>query len=240
MVEKLSSFVLRKTSDGSDTLYSTEMNESYHSLNGAIQESRHIFIEAGLHQVKRQNIRIFEVGFGTGLNALLTWDEARKNSLNVKYDAIELFPVTDAMTESLNYPAFGPNLPADAFIRLHNTPWNREEALESDCFYLNKIQGDFTNFIFTDKYDLVYFDAFAPDKQPEMWEENIFLKIFNALNDTGILVTYSAKGEVRRRLLRCGFNVERIPGPPGKREMLRAEKIDSITGSTLKLIEPET
>lgn len=224
MAGRLNSFVLRKTLDGSDTLYSSEMNESYHSLNGAVQESRHIFIEAGLNQIERQNIQVFEVGFGTGLNALLTWEEAHKRNLKVKYDAIELFPVADSMVKSLNYPVFRPDLPTDAFMRLHTTAWNRQEMLEPDCFYLRKTQDNFTDFIVTDKYDLVYFDAFAPDKQPEMWDENLFLKIFNALNDKGILVTYCAKGEVRRRMLRCGFSVERIPGPPGKREMLRAKK----------------
>lgn len=224
MIDKPGSFVLRKTSDGSDTLYSAEMDESYHSLNGAIQESRHIFIEAGLHQVKRQSIRIFEVGFGTGLNALLTWEEAHKNNLKVEYDAIEQFPVPDSIVKSLNYQMLETGLPADALIQLHKGPWNRLEMLEYNRYYLNKVQGDFTDFNFTDKYDLVYFDAFSPDKQPEMWAEDLFLKIFNALNYNGILVTYSAKGEVRRRMLRCGFNVERIPGPPGKREILRAKK----------------
>jgi tRNA U34 5-methylaminomethyl-2-thiouridine-forming methyltransferase MnmC len=225
MDDKQSSFVLQKTIDGSDTLYSIEMNESYHSLNGAVQESKHIFIEAGLHQIKKQDIRIFEVGFGTGLNALLTWEDALKNNLNIKYDAIELFSVSNTTIKSLNYQMFVPDLSADAFLDLHKAPWNTQQMLESNCFYLNKIKGDFTAFNFTNKYDLVYFDAFAPDKQPQMWEENLFHKIFDALNDNGIIVTYSAKGEIRRRLLRCGFKVERIPGPPRKREMLRAIKI---------------
>jgi len=224
MDEKQSSFVLQKTIDGSDTLYSMEMNESYHSLNGAVQESKHIFIEAGLHQIKKQDIRIFEVGFGTGLNAFLTWEDALKNNLNIKYDAIELFPVSNTIIESLNYQMFVPELSSDAFLELHKVPWDTEQMVELNCFYLNKIKGDFTAFNFTNKYDLVYFDAFSPDKQPQMWEENLFKKIFNTLNDNGIIVTYSAKGEIRRRLLRCGFKVERIPGPPGKREMLRAIK----------------
>jgi tRNA U34 5-methylaminomethyl-2-thiouridine-forming methyltransferase MnmC len=224
MDEKQSTFVLKQTIDGSDTLYSIEMNESYHSLNGAVQESKHIFIEAGLHQIKKQKIRIFEIGFGTGLNAFLTWDDAHKNNLDVNYDAIELFPVSNEVIKSLNYQLFVPELSADAFLELHKVPWDIQQTLESNCFYLSKIKEDFTAFNFTNNYDLVYFDAFSPDKQPQMWEENLFHKIFDALNDNGIIVTYSAKGEIRRRLLRCGFKVERIPGPPGKREMLRAIK----------------
>ena len=218
------SFILKKTADGSDTLYSPEMKESYHSANGAAQESRHVFLEAGLQQIRQQNIRIFEVGFGTGLNALLTWGFASKNHIQIDYDTIEAYPVSKAVIESLNYKELEPELPGDAFLQIHNADWGCPAMLEEGRFNLLKIQGDFTVFDFTKKYDLVYFDAFAPDKQPEMWEENLFLKIWNALNDEGILVTYCAKGEVRRRMQRCGFQVERIPGPPGKREMLRAVK----------------
>ena len=221
---KPSSFILQKTADGSDTLYSSEMMESYHSVNGAAQESRHVFLEAGLRQIKKQTIRIFEVGFGTGLNALLTWGEAHRNNLQIDYEAIEAFPISKTVVESLNYHELEPELPENAFLEMHEAFWDNATILEENRFKLLKIQGDFTDFDFTDSYDLIYFDAFAPDKQPEMWEESLFLKIFNALNDHGILVTYCAKGEIRRRMQRAGFRVERIPGPPGKREMLRAVK----------------
>jgi len=224
MPTKLYPFILKKTADGSDTLFSPEMEESYHSVNGALQESRHVFIEAGLHQVRQKAIRIFEVGFGTGLNALLTWGEAHKNNLQICYDCIEAYPVEKSVTDHLNYNELEPELPSNAFLQIHNISWDSPVTLENDRFRLHKISKDFTGYQFTDHYDLVYFDAFAPDKQPEMWDESLFLKIYNSLNKGGILVTYCAKGEVRRRMQRSGFEVERIPGPPGKREMLRAVK----------------
>jgi tRNA U34 5-methylaminomethyl-2-thiouridine-forming methyltransferase MnmC len=217
-------FVKRLTADGSYTLFSDEMNESYHSVNGAAQESRHVFIEAGLKQLKRPFIRVFEVGFGTGLNALLTWSECKKQSLRVAYETVEAFPIDESMISSLEYDLFTPNLPAVSFSRLHDACWGKTTHLEDHCFSLKKIQVNFTDFIPEHPYDLVYMDAFAPDKQPEMWEENLLKRLYDALDEGGIFVTYCAKGEIRRRLQRCGFNVERIPGPPGKREMLRATK----------------
>jgi len=218
------SFTLRKTADGSDTLYSTEMDESYHSVNGAVQESLHVFIKAGLQEVCKQKIRILEIGFGTGLNALLTWREAQKSHLDIDYVTIEAYPVSENIIQNLNYNELETGLPADAFQQMHLTAWNTPEILQESVFRLTKINADFTRFILTEKYDLIYFDAFAPEKQPEMWEEELFHKIFQTLNTNGILVTYCAKGEVRRRLQRSGFETERIPGPPGKREMLRATK----------------
>ncbi|MDD4922399.1 MAG: tRNA (5-methylaminomethyl-2-thiouridine)(34)-methyltransferase MnmD, partial [Bacteroidales bacterium] len=199
---KQSIFILKKTADGSDTLYSSEMDESYHSVNGAAQESRHVFIEAGLQQIKKQKFSVFEVGFGTGLNALLTWGEAHKNNLQIYYDAIEAFPISNTVIQSLNYKDLEPELPSDAFLQLHGAPWEKPAILEENRFIISKIQADFTNYTFSRKYDLVYFDAFAPDKQAEMWEEELFLKIFNTLHDQGILVTYCAKGEVRRQMQR--------------------------------------
>jgi len=221
------SFILKKTADGSDTLFSNEMDESYHSVNGAAQESRHVFIEAGLHQMYKKNLKIFEVGFGTGLNALLTWEDAHKNKLQIEYDAIEAYPVSKEVIETLNYGEFTPELHSSAYLKLHDTKWEVLEELENKRFNLRKIQGDFTDYTFSQTYDLIYFDAFAPDKQSEMWDEPLFLKLFQALNSQGLLVTYCAKGEVRRRMQRAGFMVERIPGPPGKREMLRASKSTS-------------
>jgi len=223
-VMKQTTFILKKTADGSDTLFSSEMDESYHSVNGAAQESMHVFIEAGLHQMDKKKLKVFEVGFGTGLNALLTWEDARKNKIQIEYDTIEAYPLSKDVIETLNYGDFTPELPSDAYLKLHMTPWEISTVLEKNCFELLKIQGDFTEFIFNQKYDLIYFDAFAPDKQFEMWDESLFLKLFNTLNNQGLLVTYCAKGEVRRRMQRAGFRVERIPGPPGKREMLRAVK----------------
>lgn len=218
-------FTLHLTGDGSETLYSATMQESYHSLNGAVQESRHVFIEAGLKKCTRKAIHIFEVGFGTGLNAYLTWAEARRSRLDVAYTTVEAFPLSLDVLSALGYEALEPSMEKDAFRQMHAANWGQPQLLETDCFSLFKLEGDFTSQILPHGIDLVYFDAFAPDKQPEMWEEHLFKRIYNAMNEQGLLVTYCAKGEVRRRLQRCGFHVERIPGPPGKREMLRAVKV---------------
>jgi tRNA U34 5-methylaminomethyl-2-thiouridine-forming methyltransferase MnmC len=217
-------FTLHQTADGTGTLYSSKMQESYHSLNGAAQESRHVFIEAGLKQCPATSIHVFEIGFGTGLNALLTWGEAKRDHLDVTYTAVEAYPLPLETTASLGYESLEPLLTKDAFSNLHVSPWECPVVLEKGCFTLCKLKGDFTTQNLTDTFDLIYFDAFAPDKQPEMWEEPLFAALYASMNENGILVTYCAKGEVRRRLQRCGFLVERIPGPPGKREMLRAIK----------------
>jgi tRNA U34 5-methylaminomethyl-2-thiouridine-forming methyltransferase MnmC len=217
-------FSLYVTNDGTSTLYSVEMQESYHSLNGAAQESKHVFIEAGLRHTDKENLNILEIGFGTGLNALLTWSEAKKKGMDIYYTSIEAFPLPLETISKLNYEMEGQTLGKDAFSRLHEAHWDAAVQLEERCFTLFKLYGDFTTMDLPKELDLVYFDAFAPEKQPEMWEEHLFQKVFESMNDSGILVTYCAKGEVRRRLQRCGFQVERIPGPPGKREMLRAVK----------------
>lgn len=217
-------FTLHLTGDGSETLYSTEMQESYHSLNGAAQESRHVFIDAGLKNCTGKSIHLFEVGFGTGLNALLTWGEAKRRQLEVVYTSVEAFPLSLNMVTTLGYERLETNLHEEAFTQMHEGEWGIPINLENGCFSLCKLEGDFTLLKIPRALDLVYFDAFSPDKQPEMWEEYLFKRLYDAMNNHGILVTYCAKGEVRRRLQRCGFEVERIPGPPGKREMLRAVK----------------
>jgi tRNA U34 5-methylaminomethyl-2-thiouridine-forming methyltransferase MnmC len=217
------SFKKRLTADGSYTLFSDEMEESYHSVNGAAQESRHIFIETGLKQVKHTFIRVFEVGFGTGLNALLTWAVCKEKGIQVRYETIEAFPIDESIIPELKYDQYATNLPAQAFARLHSSSWG-ETIIIDPCFSLRKIQANFTDFYPEGPYDLIYMDAFAPDKQPEMWEEWLLKRLYEALSEGGILVTYCAKGEIRRRLQRCGFQMERLPGPPGKREMLRAIK----------------
>jgi tRNA U34 5-methylaminomethyl-2-thiouridine-forming methyltransferase MnmC len=207
-------------------LYVPELNEHYHSIHGAVQESLHVFIHAGLHQLKTRNPVVFELGFGTGLNTLLTlMEEDRFDSIN--YYSIELYPIGWEKIESLAYPSFlkleegQKNL----FNKIHNSPWDEQLQITSK-FHLTKIKASALDFKFEDKYDLVYFDAFAPMVQPELWEGPVFQKLYNALNPGGILVTYCAKGEVRRIMQRCGFTVERLPGPPGKREMLRSTRLD--------------
>lgn len=218
-------FVLHLTGDGSETLYSEKMQESYHSINGAAQESRHVFLEAGLRHCTSKTLQLLEIGFGTGLNALLTWGEANRSRLDVQYTTLEAYPLPIETIAKLGYERLETNLSYDAFSQLHASAWGQSIELEKGCFTLCKLAVDFTSYLLPGNYDLVYFDAFAPDKQPEMWEERLFSNLYDAMNEGGILVTYCAKGEVRRRLQRSGFTVERIPGPPGKREMIRAKKL---------------
>lgn len=217
-------FVITKTSDGSDTLYSEEIMESYHSLNGAVQESMHVFINAGFSQINKSHIRIFEVGFGTGLNCALTWREAKRKNIHVEYETTEAYPIPEDIYRKLNYPEVLEDLGAEAFDLIHTASWGKWEVLEKEIFNLKKDNVDFIVQIIEGKYDLVYYDAFAPNKQAELWDEPLFNKLYDAMNPGGIIVTYCAMGEVRRKLQRSGFKTERLPGPPGKREMLRAVK----------------
>ncbi|MDD4513943.1 tRNA (5-methylaminomethyl-2-thiouridine)(34)-methyltransferase MnmD [Massilibacteroides sp.] len=212
---------LQITADGSHTLFLPEMNEHYHSINGAVQESLHVFIEAGLRHLKKNSIRILEIGFGTGLNAFLTLQETFANSsLKIDYYSIERFPLDEELVKQLNYA----ESQTDLFLSLHDAKWGVLEEI-TDRFSLFKIQGDSNSCELPDGIDLVYFDAFAPDKQPEMWNQDIFNKLYSKTNGNGLLATYCAKGTVRRMIKEAGYSVERIPGPPGKREMLRAQKI---------------
>lgn len=192
-------------------------------MNGACQESLHVFIDAGLSRIPKQRIRVFEVGFGTGLNALLTWEKAVEKGLFVQYITTEAHPIPASITESLRFKPENSLLLPESLQLLHTCEWEKENQL-SPHFSLLKTKADFTEMTYPDQLDLVYYDAFSPDKQPEMWEEEIFQKLFEKMNAAGLLVTYCAKGEIRRRMQRSGFSVERIPGPPGKREMLRAQK----------------
>ncbi len=213
-----------QTADGSNTLYSSDIGETYHSTNGAIQESMHVFIEAGFRHVSKTSLRIFEVGFGTGLNALLTWRESEKINVQVHYESIEAFPLVPSYYENLNFDAGHEHMPENALQLLHQCEWGSMIKL-SPLFSLCKHRADLTNFRFDSHFDVIYFDAFSPDKQPELWTEVIFSRIHEALNTQGVLVTYCAKGEVRRSLQRVGFQTERLSGPPGKREMLRATRV---------------
>lgn len=215
---------IKKTGDGSATLFVPELKEHYHSINGAVQESQHVFIERGLNQIKSEQINILEIGFGTGLNALLTL--LRQNtSTRVEYHSLENSPLDWAMIEKMEYPEFL-NLSekeAENFQLMHTGAWN-EMLVISEQFKLKKINEVIQEYISPEQFNLVYYDAFAPDVQPEMWEEEIFKKLFTMMKSESILVTYCAKGEVRRRLQRSGLSTERLPGPPGKWEMLRATK----------------
>lgn len=212
-----------KTSDGSHTIFVPALNEHYHSVHGAVTESDFIFIKAGFDFCTANPVRIFEAGFGTGLNALLT--AAGNNGRRyVEYTAIEKFPLG---TETLNYLNHGSFAGKEGLMLsklIHSTPWNEFIDIGIN-FRLKKIEADLTSFRPEGNYDLIYFDAFGPDKQPEMWTTEVFSKISAMTATGGILVTYSSKGEVKRNLRSCGFEVNRLPGPPGKRQIIRAIKI---------------
>jgi tRNA U34 5-methylaminomethyl-2-thiouridine-forming methyltransferase MnmC len=215
------------TGDLSHTLFVPELNEHYHSVFGAISESKHIFIETGLdRQVQdRSIIRILEIGFGTGLNALLTYYEALSKKIRIHFTAIEPFPLDRSVWEKLNYPEILKYPGAsEVFHKLHDCPWNAT-ALVSDFFLLEKRMEKLESIVLSDSsIDLVYFDAFGPDVQPELWTEKVFKKICHIMDQDSVLVTYSSKGSVKRALLHSGFQVEKLPGPMGKREIIRASK----------------
>ena len=210
------------TADGSHTLFVPELDEHYHSVNGAIQESTHVFIRNGLLPLaEKKELRVLEVGFGTGLNALLTLLHAEETGQKIWYTSLELHPIESEIAAALNYPAqLGGEEASTFFAALHAAPWG-EEVVITPCFTLLKRNVDFTVCDLTGRYDLIYFDAFAPEKQPAMWEQSLFDRIATSTNEGGILATYCAKGEVRRRLQHSGFNVNRLPGPPGKRQMMQ-------------------
>jgi tRNA U34 5-methylaminomethyl-2-thiouridine-forming methyltransferase MnmC len=218
-----------QTSDGSTTLLDTTLNETYHSIHGAIQESQHVFIEAGLHHwlrlSNRQTISILEIGFGTGLNALLTPLAAEKVGVEIEYETIEAFPLVMEMVRLLNYPAIiDTDNAKSVFENLHQAEWRKPKKISPYFDFLkndSKLQEtDFGD----EKFDLIFFDAFGPDKQPDMWQRSNLVKLARAMNPQGVFVTYSAKGQLKRDLVSLGLLVEKIPGPPGKREMIRATK----------------
>ncbi|MDP4237940.1 MAG: tRNA (5-methylaminomethyl-2-thiouridine)(34)-methyltransferase MnmD [Bacteroidota bacterium] len=214
---------LKVTEDGSHTLFVPEIDECYHSTHGAIQESQHIFIEAGLKQCPKPEIRVLEIGFGTGLNAFLTFLEAGRSGKQVHYTSLERYPVSVEKALQLNYPEELVPGERRAFEQMHVSAWNAPVQV-NDYFSLEKIETDFTRFDFTGMYDVIYFDAFSPEKQPEMWSRELFEKIYTHCYPGAILTTYCAKGMVRRVMQAAGFTVERLPGPPGKREILRGIK----------------
>lgn len=213
------------THDGSSSIYLPEWDEHYHSIHGAIQEAYHVFIKNGLFLFREEKkIELLEIGFGTGLNALITLIEGEKYNLFINYTGIEAYPVSLEEMKQLNYLALLDAKNKDLeFVQMHEENWE-EKLMISDTFYLTKKQQKFQDICEKNKYNLIYFDAFGARVQPELWTETIFEKMFEALVEGGILVTYAAKGSVRRAMLASGFQVEKLPGPPGKREMLRATK----------------
>ncbi len=215
--------IVRKTNDGSYTIYMPDLDENYHSIHGAIQESNHVFLKEGLSQLDLNCIDVFEVGFGTGLNACLTYKESEKKNLKVNYVSIEAFPLADNLVEQyvlqINDQEF-----KDSLLQLQSVEWEREVHI-SACFSIKKINSRLESMnLLSDSFDIIYYDAFGPRVQPEMWSFDLFYKMYQTLRKGGFLVTYCAKGQVKRDLKQAGFEVETCQGPPGKREMIRAWK----------------
>lgn len=214
---------IRQTADGSPTIYLPSCGESYHSKHGAIQEAFHVFIHNGLHCLKKQQINLLEIGFGTALNVLITAIEAEKNDVHISYEAVEAFPLTIDEVQQLNYAQLL-GVSESNFQRFHTTPWEIEVVL-SPHFSLKKRQQQFEEITDSERFDLIYYDAFGARVQPELWTATMFRKMYNALSPGGILVTYASKSSARRAMLEVGFTVEKLPGPVGRREMLRATKL---------------
>jgi tRNA U34 5-methylaminomethyl-2-thiouridine-forming methyltransferase MnmC len=216
------------TSDGSHSVSVPELNVTYHSVHGAVQESNHVFIQAGLIDSEIFEYisvhQVLEIGFGTGLNALLTLLEADKHKNRVYYTAVDLYPLNEGLTAQLNYceqlrqPTY-----KRYFERMHETGWNEMYEI-TEFFRLTKVKCAVADLSTNDQFDIIYFDAFAPSAQPELWTKTIFDKMYELLKPGGILVTYCSKGDVRRNMIAAGFTVEKLPGPLRKREMLRARK----------------
>ncbi|MFN8577185.1 MAG: tRNA (5-methylaminomethyl-2-thiouridine)(34)-methyltransferase MnmD [Candidatus Sericytochromatia bacterium] len=217
--------VIIKTDDNSETIFDESLQEIFHSKKGALSESNHVFIESGFNYLgnKCDELNIFEVGFGTGLNTILTLIQSDKLNKKVIYHSIEAYPLDFNLWNSLNYIDFLPKEYKESFYKLHSLDWNEEFKI-TDNFSFKKINFKLEEYFFNHNYNLIYFDAFSPDKQPILWTYDIFKKIYEALNNNSVLVTYCAKGDVKRSLQKAGFNIEKLKGALGKREMIRARK----------------
>ncbi|OYU95140.1 MAG: SAM-dependent methyltransferase [Bacteroidetes bacterium B1(2017)] len=215
------------STDGGKTLFREDLDETYHSRHGAIAESLHVFIKEGLNfyldQNPKKELFILEIGFGTGLNAMLSLLEANAKNIGINYSSLETIPLPYSLVKQLDYQAHWGIEREINFEHIHACDWNVEQAINSN-FVLTKIEQGLEDYKPNEQFDLLFFDAFAPDKQPELWELSVFEKLFNATKKGGVLVTYSSKGDVRRSLQKAGFEVEKIAGPPRKRHMLRAIK----------------
>lgn len=218
------------TADGSHSISIPEMGVTYHSSHGAIQESMHVFIESGLRYINEKNkqsasLSIFEMGFGTGLNALLALAEAEKNQQPVYYETIELYPLERPTFELLNYCDHLQRTDlAPLFKLLHESEWDKTIDI-TPYFKFKKIQTSLINFSTTQLFNAVFFDAFAPEKQPDLWTTEIFKKLYDHMLTDAVLTTYCSKSIVRKAMVEAGFKVEKIPGPPHKREMVRAIRL---------------
>lgn len=219
------------TQDGSHSVFSPIFGVSYHSKYGAIQESQHVFIAAGLLEraANQKEISVLEIGFGTGLNALMTLLEAERRHLTIHYTGVENYPLSLEEASTLNYPeVLEVPTQRSVFEEMHRIPWGEAKDL-SPSFNFTKLKQKFEDLNLKDTFDVIYFDAFAPSAQPELWEPEVLGIMYDALKANGILVTYCAKGSVKRALKSLGFTIEALKGPPGKREMTRAKKAEAAT-----------
>lgn len=214
------------TADGSKTIFIPEMDENYHSMHGAFQEAMHVFIQSGLRYLtQKQDITIFEIGFGTGLNALLSMVEAENSKRKINYVGIEAFPVESELIAEIEYEKRVDDKFRESFSFMHSSKWNEKHELSSN-FSFTKIHSKIQDYQPTSSSaDVVFFDAFGPRKQSEMWSQSVLEQMYTILKPNGFLVTYCAQGQVKRDLKSVGFTVEVLPGPPGKREMTRAFKL---------------
>ena len=211
------------TNDGSHSLFSPKINESYHSKHGAIVEAEHVFIRNGFSTVKKSNLNILEVGFGTGLNALLTYQKATQKGIQVNYHTIELYPIDKKTYLKLNFTDLI-GLEKKNLSNLHSCPWEKKQKI-NPYFSLTKNHTSLEKYKTDIKFDIIYFDAFSPEKQPKLWSHIIFEKMHKILKNDGFLVTYCAKGIIKRTMKYVGFKIIVLDGPPGKRQMTRGNKL---------------
>jgi tRNA U34 5-methylaminomethyl-2-thiouridine-forming methyltransferase MnmC len=215
-----------QTLDGSTTIHLPDWNESYHSKHGAIQEAYHVFIQNGLNTFNSMPISILEIGFGTGLNTFITFLESKKSNQKIDYYGVEAYPISKEEISQMNYVSeLNAISESTIFDLIHKCEWETKNII-SPLFTLTKRKQFFEQIQDQGKYDLIYFDAFGFRVQPELWSTEIFRKMYLALKSKGTLVTYAARGVVKRSLIEVGFTVEKLPGPPGKREMFRATKFE--------------
>lgn len=212
------------TNDGSTTIHIPDWNENYHSTHGAIQEAKHVFIKNGLDLLQNQkSISLLEIGFGTGLNAFITFLETLDKE-KVNYVGVEAYPISSEEIAQMNYVT---ELKATqyqvVFDKMHSCDWESQQHI-TEKFILTKRKQFFQDINDKEQYDLIYFDAFGFPLQPELWSEVIFKKMFDALLPNGVLVTYACRSSIKNAMLSVGFSIEKLPGAPGKREMLRAIK----------------
>lgn len=213
-----------QTRDGSTTIHIEGWDECYHSRFGAIQEAQHVFIKNGLSLFENKSISILEIGFGTGLNAFITFLESQKLNQTIDYVGVEAYPVSADEVVSMNYISeLNAENESEIFKKMHQCNWNEQIILRAD-FLFTKRQQFFADIDDVEMFDLIYFDAFGFDVQPELWSTAIFQKMYDALKPNSVLVTYAARGVVKRSMIEVGFTVEKLEGPPGKREMFRAKK----------------